>query len=263
MKYCVLHCVGIQDFIEILKAVYVQESKRHLKETQSKLNVTRVSAMSGIRRREVERLYDKPVPTKQHRGFMSRVVTRWTSNSKYMSSNDSPRSLSCDGPGSEFYLLCQEETTEVTPRSILSHLISTGIVNVEDGIATLQTEGYTPIENPKEAFEFVGMDIGDLIETAVENVLKMKEPKSLHLTTEYEDLLIQAEPEIREWILREGGNFHRRVRSYLSQYDVSLQRGKDPNKSENETDEANEEKEMLRVVFSTFSRTHKAKIKKD
>lgn len=248
IKFCVRNCINIQDFFEITKAVYVQESKKFLSNSKSKVNVTRVSAMSGLRRKEVQRLYDNPTPQKKHRGFTSRIVTRWITDEEFSDKNGNPKKLTCKGTDSEFYKLCFKETTEVTPRSILNHLVSTELVSRTEDILILQQECYTPTGAPLEGFEFVGLDIGDLVKAAENNILMDENPKNLHLTTDYDELLVESKDEIKEWLLREGGDFHKRVRSYLAQFEIP---------KEKETKDKNKVNNMLRVVVGTFSRTHK------
>ena len=42
---------------------------------------------------------------------------------------------------------------------------------------------------------------------------------NLHIATRYDNIVVEAVPEMRRWILSQGAEFHARLRNYLSRYD--------------------------------------------
>ena len=72
--------------------------------------------------------------------------------------------------------------------------------------------------------ELLAEDVDYLVRSVDEN-LRVQQSANLHIHTEYNNLLLQKLPEIREWIKTEGKNFHRKLRNYLSEHDIDISHG--------------------------------------
>jgi hypothetical protein len=73
-----------------------------------------------------------------------------------------------------------------------------------------------------QGFSLLGRDVNDLVTCVEENVLKRADVPNLHLKTEYDNIPARKAEEVRKWILKEGGEFHERVRRYLAKSDVDV-----------------------------------------
>lgn len=204
--------------------------------------VSRISTATGINRREVTRLVQSagsapPVP---EASLASQLFTRWLSD-RNMRVRGKPRPLPRQGDAPSFEALARSVTQDVHPRSLLDELCRLQLArwDTDADTVTLIQDGFTPRGDWQRLLGFLGNNVGDHLQAAVQNVLA-DEPVHFEqavfadgLSAEsvemlralarrhWKTLLSEAVPLLENRIEEDalsGGTAHRRVRLGLFTY---------------------------------------------
>jgi hypothetical protein len=135
--------------------------------------VSRIAAATGINRREVTRLTlaEAEAPLDAGASLASQVFTRWVSD-KAWRLRGKPRVLPRQGEGS-FEELARTVTQDVHPRTLLDELIRLKLARWDaptDTVSLLE-EAFTPHGDLQDMLGFLGSNVGDHLQAAVDNVL--------------------------------------------------------------------------------------------
>jgi len=136
--------------------------------------VSRISASTGINRREVTRLTQtKAAPRAAPRSLATEVFARWRSSPQYRSRNGRPLVLPRQGPAPSFETLAQSVTRDKHPRSLLEELVRLQLVTLDSKADTvaLAREAFVPRGDTARMLGFLGANVGDHVSAAVANVL--------------------------------------------------------------------------------------------
>ncbi len=240
-RFVVRQGVSFQEFNSIAKDFFVRTAAEELVALGAKVNVSRISACTGIHRDEVTRIL-RGANSEQERplGPLARIIGQWEGDATFVSNTGSPRVLS----QAEFKQLVTSVSQHLNSGTILFELERSGLVErTKRGIKLVQ-QVVRHAENPSRGIELLSQDTESLMSAVSENLFARATHPNLHIRTEYDRIIKSAIPQIREWILSEGAAFHKRVREYLSQFDADI--NPDPKKPFPETG---------RVVVTAFSAT--------
>ena len=242
VRFALRNSVSVQQLIETLKGAVVSLAAEEMSRSGEKVNVSRLSAMTGLHRRDVqrlngaERLPDLPAP------LAARVVGRWENDARFCSKNGRPRVLRIDSEKNELLELLEVVGTDLNPGTVLFELERSGLVERRPDSIKLLRAHVVPKADVMESFRIVEQDCDDLIRTVEQNVTVEPEERNLHGRTEYTNISRRDANTIRRWLIQEGGAFHKRARGFLSSFDRDLH------------PERGTEEESIRVSVSTFSR---------
>lgn len=136
--------------------------------------VSRISTVTGINRREVTRLVEAvdagpPVPEVS---LVSQLFTRWLSD-RALRVRGKPMTLSRQGEAPSFEALARSITQDVHPRSLLDELCRLQLArwDTDADTVTLLQDGFTPRGDWQRMLGFLGHNVGDHLQAAVQNVL--------------------------------------------------------------------------------------------
>jgi hypothetical protein len=139
--------------------------------------VSRVSAATGLNRREVGRLLE------QQRAAVQRlepslspaamVFTHWRGNAVYRTKAGTPRVLPRTGPAPSFESLAHEVTRDVHPRALLEELLRLRLAthDTDRDRVTLAQPDFVPHGDVQRMVQWLGANVGDHLAGAVANVL--------------------------------------------------------------------------------------------
>jgi hypothetical protein len=222
VRFCLRHSLRLQDFIECAKTVFIDESARALKEKDLKSNISRISLMSGVHRRDVARIRDYGLELHYEQDLITKVLGQWQTDEKYLTSTHQPRILAVSGDQSEFAKLVQSVSKDINPSSVLFELERVKAVEAVQGGIRLVVESYVPRGDPLKGFAILSHDAEDLTQTVEENVLHSPEIPQFHARTEYDNIRPEAIPMLKRWFLKEGHEFHAKVRETVSKFDQDV-----------------------------------------
>ena len=242
VRFCLRHSLHVQDILEATKILFVDLAAEELENNSKKPNIARLSAMTGLQRREVMRIYRDADTREEPRGLVRRIIGQWQQDKRFLTKSRKPKVLSFDGPDSEFRQLCEMVSNDITAGTIFNELERIGAVKkVRNGIKLL-ARAYVPTGDVKAGFGLLSDDIQDLSSAVEENILLKPDPPHMHVKTEYDSIHPDAVDKIRDWIYREGSALHQKARNYISQFDQDI----NPRKK-------GDEEEYARVVLGSFS----------
>ena len=162
------------DIVEVLKQCFVEAALAAHPGVAPHRAVSRISAATGLNRREVTRLMQgagaeapaRPSPATQ-------AFTRWLSDSAFLRADGAPAPLRLQGPAPSFESLAHSVTRDVHPRSLLEELTRLGLARLDeaDGCIHLLQTAFVPRADRDRMLSFLGDNVGDHLEAAVANVL--------------------------------------------------------------------------------------------
>jgi len=218
LRFCLRHGISVQQTIEAVKAVALDLAAEEIERGGEKATVSRLSVMTGLQRRDIGRLQQSTEADVATGSLVTRVLAQWENGSRYQGKNNEPKALSQD----EFRELVSRVSTDVNPATLLFELERTGsLERSAAGTLQLKRRNYVPKGNPQEGFRVLAKDCDDLICSVEENVFN-ESALNLHGRTDFDNIPAERLDEIRAWLVKEGSQFHQRVRQYLSQFDLDI-----------------------------------------
>jgi hypothetical protein len=169
---------------EMLKLAFVEAASAAHPDLLPHRKVSRIATATGINRREVTRL-TQPARLAQSaadgarrargggRSIASELFRLWHTEPAYLDASGQPRPLPRKGDKPSFESLAHEITWDVHPRSLLDELCRLGIARLDaatDRVELLQ-DAFVPRGDQVRMLGFLGHNVGDHLEAAVDNVL--------------------------------------------------------------------------------------------
>lgn len=241
VRFCLRRAAVLPDVLEALKQEFVLEADKILEERGSSRTISKISAMTGITRREVKRLAQGEVRIEAGQSLAARVISEWENNKLFQDSTGKPRKLLVKGGKNEFKTLVQTVSRDTDPATMLFELVRLDAARLQpDDRVELLKDIAMYDQFPERAVELLYRNMEHMLTSAEENLAGSEDTKNLFVLTEYTQISIEAFEMIRKWLLDEGQALHRKARNLISQHDDSVN-------SEIGT------KETCRVVLSSFS----------
>ena len=242
VRMCVRHSVKYQDVAEMLKRAFVKAAEDTLLDEQAKISISKVSVMTGVNRREVTRLLGAPFELPEVKDVTSRVIGQWQVDEEFLTRAGQPAVLSVEGLDSQFFKLVRKVSSDIAPYTVLYDLERLGLISrSERGVKLLSRVYTTSPDQIEDGLVMMSEDVEDLIHSIEENCFHPSEIPNLHLKTEYTNVSAAHIAEVKEWLLHEGSAFHRKVRTYLADFDLDVRPELKSNNS------------GLRVAYGSFS----------
>ena len=241
-RFCLRHSLKLQEVLEQMKLALLEAAEEEMKASGDKINISRLGVMTGVHRPDVVRLYRRKSPKDaDSSNALIRIIGRWQSDAAFLTPAGKPKTLSFDGIQNEFVDLVGGVSTDLNPYAILFEMERVGIVSKSRAGLRLKSEVYNPRGDMRNGFVLLSGDAEDLICSVEENLLSEVTPNH-HIKTQYDRIAAGSVEKIRQWLLKEGMLFHKKLRDYLSQHDLDLNPKLDSNS------------ETTRVAVASFSR---------
>lgn len=158
-----------------LREALVREAYEAHPEVPAHRRVSRVSAATGLHRREVARLIEtREQPQPAARSVTSELFAHWRSDARYRDAQGHPRHLPRTGAMPSFESLAHEVTRDVHPRTLLEELLRLKLatLNPATDVVTLVADSFVPRHDAKRMVAFLGDNVGDHLDAAVTNVVQ-------------------------------------------------------------------------------------------
>jgi len=173
-ELCVARGLPIQAVEEQIRLVFVNAAQRASEDAGSPPNTSRISAATGLTRREVSRLLNQPVTEDTQRPSPTiQVFTRWLADPRLRGGLQQPRALARQGATDSFEWLAQSVTRDVHPRTLLDELCRLGLATLDPQTDTvsLKADAFVPRQDWSRMVGFLGRNVGDHLSAATANVL--------------------------------------------------------------------------------------------
>ncbi len=174
-QLCIAKGIRIRAVEERLRSAFVAAARdAHPNQLATRLT-SRISATTGLTRREVARLETEPdaVHQPQH-SPVTELFTRWMSDPDFHGADGKPLALARQGQPPSFESLAQSITRDVHPRTLLNELCRLQIAahDVQADTVQLIREAFVPRGDWARMLAFLSENVGDHFRAAVANVLQ-------------------------------------------------------------------------------------------
>ena len=196
------HQMSFHAFEELAKRVYVDVAITDFGIPGKKPSISRASILSGLTRKDVQRLVAEPlqpatVETERY-NRAARVLTAWTRDPDFTDARGDPRPLDPQDAGSGFALLVRRHSGDVPVRAVLDELVRVGAVRRrDDGRLELVARAYVPQRSPVDKIAILGDDVADLIDTIDHNIEHGDTDPRFQRKVMYHSIPVEALPEFR------------------------------------------------------------------
>ena len=202
--------------------------------------------MTGLQRRDVDRLIEQATSPELEDNVVTRVVGQWVSDRRFSDKRGRPRALRLEGKNSDFAKLVRLISKDLNHYSVLFELERLGLVVRKPDLVRLLAPDHQTKNDFERGFAILSKDASDLIVSVVENLKAENSPPNLHARTEYDNVSEAALPEIRRWFIALGQKVHAEARDFLSKFDRDI------------NPKLREQGPGARVSLGTFSRVEPA-----
>ena len=166
---------------EILRTVLVSSAHAAHAALPAHRRASRISAATGLHRREVNRLLEQkaaPRSAAPARSPAAMVFAHWRADARYRTRKGTPRALPRTGPAPSFESLAHEVTRDVHPRALLEELLrlKLAVLDARRDVVTLSQEAFVPRGDAPRMMGYLGANVGDHLQAAVSNVLADEPP---------------------------------------------------------------------------------------
>ncbi|MEI6025645.1 MAG: DUF6502 family protein [Betaproteobacteria bacterium] len=172
-QLAVRHGVSHRMLDERLRQAMVDAAAALMPDVPAHRGVSRISAATGLNRREVTRLsrgaQPRSVGTRSRAG---EVFARWMSDPAYQDPAGTPLALPRLGPAPSFEVLAASVTTDVHARSLMDELLRLGLASYDQAADSvhLKRDGFVPTRDRHRLLGLLADNVGDHLQAAVDNV---------------------------------------------------------------------------------------------
>jgi Family of unknown function (DUF6502) len=158
---------------ELVRDVFVKVAREAHAGVPVQRSVSRISASTGLNRREVTRLLqDGPTPESRTRSPANEVFARWISDPVWQVDGQ-PMRLPRLGAAPSFEALAVSVNRDVRPRALLEELVRLGLAQVhDDDQVSLMEDHFVPSHDEGHMLDFLSANVGDHLHAAVDNVVQ-------------------------------------------------------------------------------------------
>ena len=215
-----------REFSAVSKAAYVAVASDEYGIKGRKTNVSRVSILTGINRKEVKRqreLLDMAVTLPAHKTTdATRVLSGWHQDDEFTDKSGKPKVLPITGDEQSFWSLCQRYGGDVAVSTMLKELTRVkAVVQTPDGQVRVLQRYYMPVQFDSEWISNAGGVFGDL-GTNINYNLSSSDDKPSRFLGRATNPTIDASaiPEFRAFVEEQGQAFLEKVDQWLTEHQV-------------------------------------------
>lgn len=224
--------VTVQAMVEIVKEVYVEVAMNEFTLPGKKQSQSRVSILTGLTRKDVQRLVNKnatqdtntELATRHHRA--AGVIAGWVRDSEFLESGE-PATLLINGDTRSFSSLVKRYSRDMPVRGMLDELLRVGAVErIGRDHVRLASRSYVPTMGDKEKIYMLGTDVADLIDTIDYNIqISDKEAERaprFQRKVMYDNLSVEAVQEFKQMSAQRSQQLIEEFDRWLAQHDRDL-----------------------------------------
>lgn len=165
--------LGSSEFIAVAKSVFVHVATEEFGLRGRPTNVSRVSAMTGISRKEIARIRSEgPIERRLRPDLESTptntVIHYWHYDPEFSFSNGKPRPLPFSG-SSSFATLVAKYAGDIPPGAIRAELRRSGIVDEQNGMLLIQKRIQLPLDFDEDLIRRITFSMSNLNATVAHN----------------------------------------------------------------------------------------------
>jgi Family of unknown function (DUF6502) len=171
------HGISFTTFCEMVKSTYVKVAEAEFRLDSKPQTDSRISLLTGIHRREINRLRNETVTEinlPQHASMSALLLTIWSGHPEYLDEQGQPiplPRLASKGEGLSFESLVQSVSKDFRARVVLDEWLRQGIITLdsEDSVH-LSADAFVQPQDMAEKIYYFGQNIHDHLAATVHNL---------------------------------------------------------------------------------------------
>ena len=219
--------VSHRTFAELAKRVYVDVANAEFGIAGKKQTTSRIAILTGLTRKEVQRLLAQPPDTEPasteeyHRA--SRVITGWVRDPDFGDGKGHPHPLRMEGKRASFSALVKRYSGDIPIRAMVDELLRVGAVKqLKDGRICLLSRGYIPQKGQVEKLQVLGSDTADLIMTIDQNLYQKPTMPRFQRKVMYDNVPVEAAREFQTLAAAQGQELLEAIDRWLAHRDRDI-----------------------------------------
>ena len=211
-----------REFNDIAKSAFVEVAGEEYGIKGRLTNISRVSLLTGISRKEVKRqreLLASPAPAPERKATdATRLLSGWHQDADYLDQSGQPLALSLNGDGATFTGLCARYAGDIPVTTMMKELKRVGAVEQGgDGKLSARRRYYMPTQFDPQWIMNAGSTFADLGENINHNLISDADNPSRFLGRATEaGIDAVAVPEFKQFIEQHGQPFLELVDDWLA-----------------------------------------------
>lgn len=219
--------IAFGTFMELAKWVYVDVATKEFSLPSKKQTISRIAILTGLSRKEVKRVKDKPILKDE--GMMerynraARVIRGWIQDRTFLDGWGKPAILPMEGEGATFSLLVSQHSGDIPARAILDELLRVNAIEqLIDGRIRLLQRAYIPRSSEIDKLGILGTDVALLIATINHNLIGESQDAYFQRKVAYDNLPVEAIPELQRLTEQYGQALLEQLNEWLVQQDRDI-----------------------------------------
>lgn len=212
-----------REFSELSKSVFVSVASDEFGIRGRPTNVSRVSILTGISRKEVKRqreLLTEPKAAKSPKTTdASRLLSGWHQDADYVGTDGSPLALPGAGPKPSFQSLFERFGGDTPEQTLVRELLKAGSVEKDDqGRYVAKRRYHMPVEMDAGSIRVFGTNLFDHANTLCKNITSNTEDRWLEGFAIDDQIHPDAVDEFRNFLDERGQHFLEEIDDWLGQH---------------------------------------------
>lgn len=225
------HGMPLPAFVALAKRAYVDVALRDFSIPGRKPTLSRASLLTGLTRKEVQRLVDTSnlpdgepgAPHNHNHNRAARVVAGWVRDRDFHGADGQPSALAFDEASASFTELVRRYSGDVPPRAVLDELFRVGTVErLSNGHIALLSRVYIPRASEVGKLAILGADVSYLINTIDHNLQISRDgvgAPRFQRKVMYDNLPVEAMDEFRAISVRQSQELIELLDAWLARHD--------------------------------------------
>ena len=214
-----------REFSELSKSVFVAVASDEFGIRGRPTNVSRVSILTGISRKEVKRqrelLAEPAVPSPSKSTDATRLLSGWHQDADYVEGDGTPRALKAVGDTPSFQSLFATYGGDTPEQTLLRELLNAGSVEKDaQGHYVAKRRYHMPVEMDVGSIRFFGTNLFDHANTLCRNVTGENDERRLEGFAVDDQIHPDAVKEFKEFVDSKGQQFLEEIDDWLSRHRV-------------------------------------------
>jgi hypothetical protein len=212
-------------FSDIARRVFVETGMRECGIPGKKQTISRVSILTGLTRKEVQRLLAEQGASgvgesRERYNRAARVVAGWVRDPDFADAAGDPAKLELDAAQASFGLLVKRYSGDVPARAVLDELLRVGAVERgPDGRIRLLSRAYVPSNSDIDKLDILGADVADLIATIDHNLQRGASDPRFQRKVMYDNVPEEAIAKFRALSAAQAQSLLEAMDKWLSRHD--------------------------------------------
>lgn len=220
------HGMSYRAFSDVARSVFVDVAEEDFSLPGRKPSHSRTAVLTGINRKDIAKLKDKPHPLSEQSqnspNPAARVITAWTNDARFHDEVGSPKALLVEDlptRSDSFTTLAKDYSSDVPVRALIDELLRIKAVERDGDQVRLIVKAYVPIEDMQENLRIFGTAAADLLKTMDHNIGREAPGPFLQRTVSYNNISAENLATIRQRCREEGEALLLQINEWLSEFE--------------------------------------------